>query len=1062
MIREECSFGADIGIASFGWAMLVDEMENAPRSITAGSWIFDSPEESDRSLKNANRRTCRLMRRTLKRRALRMQELRQLFSKHGLITSSDPDALAPKHVKHTKTPWQLRVEALDTRLEAQDFARAIFHIARRRGFKSGAKVKGENTSSDDSKMKASIEANTEKLAKWRTVGELYSKEPEFANRKRNRDGIYDRTGDRKQLADEIAALFKSQREKGATFATEELEASVQRIAGRQRPVGNSEQMVGYCAFEPEEKRSSVFAPSFELFRALCRLNNLSLRSDANQSPHRLTPEQVKKALSVAESQKSLTYKTLRKLLGLSLDTVFIGVKATDEKNDCISRSGSAFVGTVTICEALGYTEWSELTPEQRDELAQTITFFASELDIAKRLEELNFSPAVRTLISEAIQRGAFDAFKGAGNLSSKACRNIIPFLTTGLTYDKACAEVGYEHSASPMNAFPQVRNKADFKRLCEEVSIGTHSPVARKALLEGLKQIWALINEYGLPGRICVEMARDVGNSALKRKEIKDGIDEATRERKKERAEAAELLGLQADQINSDLLLKYRLWKEQNGRSIYSDKEIPPGLLRADDNTLQVDHILPWSRFGDDSYNNKTLCFAHENQEKKGRTPFEWFSEKPEERWLAFQAGVETNSTFRGFKKRNYLLRNAKEAEERFRSRNLNDTRYAARLFAEALKCFYPIGQRGEKGGRRRILTRPGALTSALRHAWGVENLKKDEDGKRKQDDRHHGLDAIIVAAVGDGEIQRLTRSYQQFEQRGQSRPLRNVDPPWPGFREDVMAAFDTMFVARPERRRARGQGHDATIKRIAEDDSGRIVVERIQVLQLGMHRNKFIRAKADAQLARIRDPDRNAPLVRAITDWLDAGRPMAPDELPRSPQGDVLRRIRLRSNDKPAVAVRGGTAGRGDMVRVDVFTKPNRTGVKEYFLVPIYRHQVMDLSQTVPPARIVTIGKKEEEWSLLEDQHQFKFSLYPRSYIELQKRNGEIKKGYFSGLDVSTSALNLYENHSKLAQIRSIGSKTLLSFSKYSVDRLGRKGLVRGEIRTWRGKPCTYHGPPG
>jgi CRISPR-associated endonuclease Csn1 len=100
-----------------------------------------------------------------------------------------------------------------------------------------------------------------------------------------------------------------------------------------------------------------------------------------------------------------------------------------------------------------------------------------------------------------------------------------------------------------------------------------------------------------------------------------------------------------------------------------------------------------------------------------------------------FAARIETNSRFRGFKKRNYTLKNAKDAEERFRSRNLNDTRYASRLLAEAVKLFYPEGERQDRGGRRRVFTRPGSLTAALRHAWGIESLKK-VDGKRVEESR--------------------------------------------------------------------------------------------------------------------------------------------------------------------------------------------------------------------------------------------------------------------------------------------------------------------------------------
>src|SRR5690606_8372169 len=118
----------------------------------------------------------------------------------------------------------------------------------------------------------------------------------------------------------------------------------------------------------------------------------------------------------------------------------------------------------------------------------------------------------------------------------------------------------------------------------------------------------------------------------------------------------------------------------------YTDAPIPPGAIIATDNSFQVDHILPWSRFGDDSFANKVLCATAANQRKKGQTPCEWITAaQGEEGWATFVARIEGNAAFRGPKKRNYVLKNAKEAEERFRARNLNDTRYAARLLAEAV-----------------------------------------------------------------------------------------------------------------------------------------------------------------------------------------------------------------------------------------------------------------------------------------------------------------------------------------------------------------------------------------
>ncbi len=203
---------------------------------------------------------------------------------------------------------------------------------------------------------------------------------------------------------------------------------------------------------------------------------------------------------------------------------------------------------------------------------------------------------------------------------------------------------------------------------------------------------------------------------------------------------------------------------------------------------------------------------------------------------------------------------------------------------------FLPQGQRKEKGGIRRLYTRPGALTSALRHAWGFHKLKKDEAGKRLSDDRHHALDAMMVAAVNEGQVQRLTKSYQEWEQQGRGHPLRDIKMPWENFHKHVERAYDELFVARPERRRARGEGHAATVRQVKTRDEKEIVYER-----------KAVTALKESDLALIKDPEKNARLIEVLREWIAAGKPTDPDHMPRMPNGFVVNKVRLKSRNKPA-----------------------------------------------------------------------------------------------------------------------------------------------------------------
>ncbi|GGB05454.1 CRISPR-associated endonuclease Cas9 [Brucella endophytica] len=1050
MIDESLAFGIDLGIGSEGWAVLRRPIMDAPGVIEGlGSWCFDVPEtDKERTPTNQIRRGNRLLRRVTRRRRKRMTEIRQVFHAHGLLSSLKPEML--KGQKPGLNPWELRARGLDKPLKPVEFAVALAHIAKRRGFKSAAKRKAANTSGDDKKMLAALEATQERLARYRTVGEMFARDPDFAARRRNRDGVFDRTASRDDLFHEVGSLFAAQRRLGQDFASPELEEAYKVIAFRQKPMQDSEKLVGACIFEPDEKRAAKLAPSFERFRLLTRLINLRVRrADGREEP--LSPDELARATSDLGKTAKLTAKKVRSLIGLAGDERFTTIKPEDEGRDIATRTGEALPGTAALRKALGETLWAQMRdrPDQLDDVAHVLSFFETNDTIAAKLAELGLEAAVLDALLAALddEKALFAKFKGAGHISAKACRALLPHLEQGKRYDEACALAGYNHAVSGLSDRDAVTTKAQFNDLVKEVGESIANPIARKALTEGLKQLWAMRNRWGLPGSIHIELARDVGNSIEKRREIESEIDKITAQRERERKEVAELLNL--THVNGDTLLRYRLWKEQGGKCLYTGKDIHITQVIATDNSVQVDHILPWSRFGDDSFNNKTLCLAGANQQKKRATPYEWLAGQGADAWEAFVERVETNKQLRGFKKRNYLLKNAEEAAKKFRERNLNDTRYAARLLAEAVKLFYPVGERAGKGERRRVYTRPGALTAALRQAWGLESLKKI-NGERVRDDRHHALDALTVAAIGEGEVQRLTRSFQEWEQQGLGRPLRRVTPPWDGFRNDVLAAYEKAFVARPERRRARGEGHAATIRQVAMRDGETIVFER-----------KAVTALKEADLDRIKDPERNHLIVAAVRAWIAEGRPA--DKLPKSKQGHMIAKVRLAAKNKAAVMVRGGTADRGEMVRVDVFTKPNRKGKDEWYLVPIYPHQVMNRQAWPhPPMRSVVAYKDESEWTQIDAGHTFRFSLYPRSYVEVAKSTGEVFEGYFSGLDRSTGAISLDSWNDPTTAIRGIGAKTLLSIRKYTVDRFGARFEVKNEVRTWHGEECISHNPPG
>ena len=109
---------------------------------------------------------------------------------------------------------------------------------------------------------------------------------------------------------------------------------------------------------------------------------------------------------------------------------------------------------------------------------------------------------------------------------------------------------------------------------------------------------------------------------------------------------------------------------------------------------------------------------------------------------------MEQNKAYR-LAKRSRLLRKdfgVKEAEE-FRERNLNDTRYICRFFKNYVEQNLKLADGSES---KRCVVVSGQLTSMLRMRWGLLKLRSDSD-------RHHALDATVIAACSHGMVKRMS-----------------------------------------------------------------------------------------------------------------------------------------------------------------------------------------------------------------------------------------------------------------------------------------------------------------
>ena len=1130
-IDDNLALGLDLGIGSCGQALVYQSPDNKPDIVNLpqfpdqitflGVRAFDVPEDHEKTgvvLKNPKRREKRQLRKTTRRRARRMWQLRHLLKEHGILPDDYPtDENLWKHpperganasfdrwrdwhsqmtagAKGNDGPWLWRVQGLDEKLAPLAWAATLLHIAKHRGFKSNRK----SASSDDDggKVLKALKENQQRMEEngYRTIGEMMLKDPEFQDRKRNSSGDYVAMIHRDVQEEEIRLLFKQQRAFGNLHASSELEDAYLQLYRKQLPLQNSITLLGDCPFEPGEKRAPRLSYSNELSRALQKINILKL-THANGSQTTLRQHIREQKLSYQPFIKQfgstgnkthpgrITWNDLRSIFQLDDSTQFDdlptptpdkkGNVPTTEKleaQDFLTRSASngAARGSYLLRNALGeelWLEFSQQNPAQLDEIAFALSFFEEiENDhetpeywgVINQLRAADVDPRLIQKVHDDLTSDSptLHKFADTAAMSLKAIRRILPLLQQGKIYSDACTEIYGDHR----------QHDFDFENIT--------NPVVKSVVRECLKQVIHLIDETGkIPGRICVELARDLGKAISERNEISYELN------KRKTRKEANWKNLKAElnrDPSPDELLRYELYLEQANTCPYCGETLgtPESIISTQ---FQVDHIIPRSRSHDNSYDNKVLVHIGCNQDKGNLTPFEWFAKGDEDsrEWAQFQANVNALRQIRKHKRRHLLNTTFAEDEAKFAARHLNDTRYISRLVTHYLQEIYVLaGEKHleEKGSTRRVFVQPGPLTSLVRKAWGLENLKKDLAGKRLGD-KHHAVDALICALLSEGQRQFVTRSeqnkraaqsafqqfsdsYREMERQNDHHWIpRNVSPPWKNFRNDVAAALDLITVSRREIRKGRGSLHNDTLYSIRKVEDKNIAYTRKPILTL--NDGKPLKKNQIDDIRGIHD-ERNQWLREVLTQWVEAGCPTETDQLPRDPQGSIIRRVHLAQRHKSTRKYPQGHVTGGDQVRLDVFSLTAKNGSKKYFLVPIYSYH---LSQDDPPNKAIVANKQEDDWDVITEDHQFEFSLWKNSRIEIKKKpstkkpNGEHILGLYKGINRNTGALEISDPDDSQHSFRASVKTGTLLFRKLETDRLGREFIVKQETRTWRGK---------
>lgn len=240
---------------------------------------------------------------------------------------------------------------------------------------------------------------------------------------------------------------------------------------------------------------------------------------------------------------------------------------------------------------------------------------------------------------------------------------------------------------------------------------------------------------------------------------------------------------------------KYRLWLDQKYVSPYTGQPIP--LAKLFTHAYQIEHVIPQSRFFDDSTSNKVVCEAEVNARKDRMLAHEFIAQCGGEK-ITLSGGqvvpILTMPAYEDLVKKNFAGDPRKQEKlmlddipEKFVARQMNDSRYISRLMLQLLSNIVrekisPTEYEPESTSKN-VIACNGATTTRLKKDWGINDVwnriilprfermnskenttvftAKTPNGhiipnmpielnskfeKKRIDHRHHAMDAIVIA----------------------------------------------------------------------------------------------------------------------------------------------------------------------------------------------------------------------------------------------------------------------------------------------------------------------------
>jgi len=854
VLKPQFSLGIDLGSASLGWSLieldtsgnpigLLSKQRNGQLIPACGVRIFepgvegtalDIEQGKDQS-KAVARRAARLHRRQFRRRAYRQARLFRLLQNHELMPRCTSGKVThPPEERNTilteldkqlcdryrqlngssdfaQLPlYYLRKTALDRKLEPYELGRVLYHLSQRRGFKSNRKEgsKGTDQKKEAGAVKAGIAELEAKMhaANARTLGEYFAgMDPHQMGQNVRR-----RWTARKMYEEEFATIWQVQSGFYPDLLSEELRRDVSHLLFFQRPIAAQSHLVGKCDLEPDQKRAAWATLEAQRFRILQKVNDLKVIYPGNPIAQSLTTEQRHLVFELLDRQGDQTFKALRKSLKL-------GPSEFNLENGGETRLRGNRTN-VAMLSAFG-ERWDSLPAETQKQIVEEWRTSESEEALFRRgvrfwgLDEGSARQWVNTKPED-----------GYCSLSRRAIERLTPLMRSGKAFKEADNAVyGNRFSGGPvLDSLPplhvhrNIKGTAQTERVLQQLRLGAiRNPAVERALTELRKVVNAIVREHGKPFEIRIELARELKKPRKERQSV--AKKNRTRQKGRDAVKAALLKECGIQNPSRADIEKALLHEECGGICPYTGLAIKLADLFGAHPQFDVEHIIPLSRYPDDSFQNKTLCWHEENRNvKRNKTPFEAYSTDAE-RWEEIQIRV---GAWKPGKLKRFLLRSEDELQD-FTARQMNDTRYASVLASRLLESLY--GGRDVQtsiGTRQVIFASSGAVTASLRRFWQLEGILREtapssngrSKGKPRTDHRHHAIDALVTALTKPAVIQAMSRSASVDPAFWpDARAFRRVPAPWASFVESVRPHIERMIVSHRPEHKVSGALHKET-----------------------------------------------------------------------------------------------------------------------------------------------------------------------------------------------------------------------------------------------------------